>query len=166
MATTVTAKISASMSANWSKSLALGNVQATPSLSVSQQFTNGTGASKVEQVAQASGSISASGSADIDLAGALSDPGGDTITFTKVKGFLIKNTSASGDGISVGGTFASWLKAAGDEVEVMPGGALLLMNPTADGYAVTPTTGDTMTLTNLDSVNAQTYEVEVIGETS
>jgi len=40
------------------------------------------------------------------------------------------------------------------------------MNPTADGYAVTPTTGDTMTLTNLDSVNAQTYEVEVIGETS
>ena len=82
------------------------------------EFANGVGANKVEQVGIKTGPIAASGSADVDLAGTLTDPGGDTITFTKVKGLLIKNTSAIGDGIEITGTFDSWLKAAGADDRV------------------------------------------------
>ena len=164
MATNVTGKVTASVSANWSKDLDIGAAQATPQASVSIAFTAGSGANKIEQVGMKVGSIAASGSADIDLAGTLTDPGGDTITFSKVKALLIKNTSASGDGIEVGGTFDTWVKASGDEVKVMPGGCMLIANPTAAGFAVVADTGDVITLSNLDTVNAQTYEAIVLGE--
>ncbi|KKM63426.1 hypothetical protein LCGC14_1511630, partial [marine sediment metagenome] len=126
MATTVTGKITAAVSANFSKDLDIGAVSATPQASVSLAFTNGAGANKVEAVGMKAGTVAGSGTVDIDLAGVLTDPAGDVITFTKVKGFIIKNTEAvgTGTGFEVGGTFASWVKAAGDEVVVHPGGFL------------------------------------------
>ena len=166
MAKIVTGKVRATLSAAFSEAKDVGTVQSTPALSVNDVFTNGSGANKIEAVVYDTGSIAASGSADVDLAGALKDPAGDAVTLTKVKGFIVKNTSTTGDGITVGGTFASWLAAGGDAVKVMPGGSIVVSNPTADGYAVTAGSADVMTLTNLDSVNAQTYEVEVLGEES
>ena len=166
MAKIVTGKVRATLSAAFSEAKDVGTVQSTPSLSVNDVFTNGSGANKVEAVVYDTGSIAASGSADIDLAGALKDPAGDLVVLTKVKGFLVKNTSTVGDGITVGGTFASWLGAAGDAVKIMPGGSIVISNPTAAGYTVTAGSADVMTLTNLDGVNAQTYEVEVLGEVS
>ncbi len=163
MATTVTGKITAALSANWSKDLDIGAVAATPQSSVSLTFTNGEGANKVEAVAIKAGTVAGSGSVDIDLAGTLTDPGGDVITFNKIKGFLVKNKSDSGSGFEVGGSFDTWLKASGDEVKVMPGGFLAIGNPTAAGFAVTPTTADTMTLSNLGATD-QDYEVIVLGE--
>ena len=166
MAKIVTGKVRATLSAAFSEAKDVGTVQSTPSLSVNDVFTNGSGANKVEAVVYDTGSIAASGSADIDLAGALKDPAGDLVVLTKVKGFLVKNTSTVGDGITVGGTFASWLGAAGDAVKIMPGGSIVVSNPTESGYTVTAGSADVMTLTNLDAVNAQTYEVEVLGEVS
>ena len=131
MATTVTGKITAALSANWSKDLDIGSVAATPQASASLAFTNGEGANKVEAVAVKAGTVAGSGSANIDLAGTLTDPGGDVITFDKIKAFLVKNTSESGSGFEVGGSFDSWVKASGDEVKVMPGGFLAVGNPTA-----------------------------------
>ncbi len=162
--TIVTARVKASVVANWSKALDLGDVQATPSAAFTLLLANGTGANKIEQVGTASGTIEASGDVDIDLAGTLTDPGGDTITFTKVKALMVKNMSADGDGFEIGGTFDTWLKASGDEVKCLPGGLVLVVNPTVDGFAVVADTGDTITLTNLDSVNGQDYEVIVVGE--
>ena len=166
MAKIVTGKVRATLSAAFSEAKDVGTVQSTPALSVNDVFTNGSGANKIEAVVYDTDSIAASGSADIDLAGALKDPAGDLVTLTKVKGFIVKNTSTVGDGITVGGTFATWLAAAGDAVKVMPGGSLVISNPTAAGYAVTAGSADLLTLTNLDAVNAQTYEVEVLGEVS
>lgn len=166
MATTVTGKITGSLSSIFSKSLDVGSVDATPTLSISDAFTNGTGANKIEAAIIKADSIAASDTEDIDLAGVIADPAGDTVTMTKVKGFLIKNTSTSGDGISIGGTFISWLGAAGDLVKLPAGASLMVSNPSADGYAVTAGSADIITLTNLDALNAQTYEIEVIGETS
>ena len=167
MSTIVTARVKCSVVAKWSKELGLGDVEATPSSLFSLQLANGAGANKVEQVLTASGTITASGSVNIDLAGVVTDPGGDVITFTKVKVLQVKNlTEGAGDGIEVGGTFDTYYKAGGDEVVVMPGGVHLGVNPTSDGWAVVADTGDVITLTNPDSVNDQDYEVIVLGETS
>ena len=68
MATTVTARVKASIAANWSKGLDLGDVQATPTSSFSLQLTSGAGANKIEQVATASGTITASGTVDATVA--------------------------------------------------------------------------------------------------
>ncbi len=164
MAKTTTGRVKASINVNWSNDLDIGSVTATPSSSYSQAFTDGVGADKIENVIVKAGTITASGTANIDLNAVLTDPGGDAVNFTKVKAFLIKNLSSSGDGISVGGTFNDYYGAGGDLVEVMPGGCFLLSNPTAAGYAVTAGSADMITLTNLDAVNEQDYEVEVIGE--
>jgi len=165
MATTVTGKITAAVSANFSKDLDIGAVSATPQASVSLAFTSGAGANKVEAVGMKAGTVAGSGTVDIDLAGVLTDPAGDVITFTKVKGFIIKNTEdvGVGTGFEVGGTFASWVKAAGDEVVVHPGGFLAIGDPGAGGYGVTAGSADTITLTNLDATD-QDYEVVVLGE--
>jgi len=165
MATTVTGKITAAVSANFSKDLDIGAVSATPQASVSLAFTNGAGANKVEAVGMKAGTVAGSGTVDIDLAGVLTDPAGDVITFSKVKGFIIRNTEAVGvgTGFEVGGNFASWVKAAGDEVVVHPGGFVAIGDPGADGYAVTADSADTITLTNLDATD-QDYEIVVLGE--
>lgn len=163
MATTVRGSVEATLQAVFSKTLDIGTVGSQQSLSILTDFANGSAAGQIDQLAFDTGSIEASGSANIDLAGTLTDPAGDTITMSAVKAILVKNTSSSGDGISVGGSFDTWLGASGDLVKIMPGGALLVTNPTAAGYAVTADSGDTITLTNLDSEDAQTYEVLVLG---
>ena len=165
MAKIVTGKIWATLSAIFSEAKEVGTVESSPALAVNDQFTNGTGANKIEAVLYDTGSLGDSATADIDLAGVLKDPAGDVVTMTKVKGFIIKNTSSAGSGIQVDGTFDTWLKAASDGVKIMPGGSLTISNPTAEGYAVTAGSADIITLTNLGATT-QTYEVEVLGEVS
>ena len=166
MATTTTGAATAKISAAWAKALEVGSAASSPTLTQQTTFANGTGAGNIENVISKVGSIVASGLANLDLAGVEADPGGDLVTFTKVKAFLVKNTSASGDGISVGGTFIAWKLAANDEVVVPPGGCFMMTAPSAAGFAVTAGSADIMTLANLDVAIAQTYEVIVLGEVS
>ena len=161
MATTVTGKITAAIVSAFSKDLDIGAVSATPGGVASLAFTSGAGAGKIEAVLIKAGTIAGSGTVDIDLAGTITDPAGDVITFTKVKAILIKNTSAVGVGFDVAGTFP----IGGEVVEpyVHPGGFLALGDPGAVGYPVTAGATDVITLGSLDATD-QDYEIYVLGE--
>jgi hypothetical protein len=106
-------------------------------------------------------------SENIDLAGGgLSDGLGSALAFVKVKGIYIRNmATTAGYNLLVGGAatnaFINWVGDATDIVNVGPGGALLLYNPSAAGYAVTAATGDIL---KIDSgANAITYRIVIIG---
>lgn len=167
MATTVTGRIAASLASNFSKDLDVGTVDATPGGSGSLSFTNGAGAGKVEAVLLKAGTIAGSGTVDIDLAGVIADPAGDTITMTKVKGILVKNTEAVGvgTGFTVGGTFMDAIVVAACEIPVHPGGFMAIADPGASGMVVAAGSADIITLTNLDATD-QDYEIYVLGETT
>lgn len=111
-------------------------------------FANGSGASQVNCVWTASGTIAAAGTVDYDLAGGITDAFGDAITFTSIKLMCIENLSATATMLvgDAAAPFASWITDPTDTVIIAPSSCLFLVNPTAAGYAVTATTGDTLRL--------------------
>jgi len=89
------------------------------------------------------------GSQNIDLSGTLEDALGQSCVFSKVYAFLIVNLNTStGNVVRVGNSnWATWLGSATDYVVVGPKGHLCLSSP-VDGYAVTASTADILTIAN------------------
>lgn len=105
--------------------------------------------------------------ADIDLAGSLTDKFGAAATFVEVTRLVIKNNATTtGYNLTVGGgsnPWITWLKATGDGIVIAPGGTFVLDNP-IDGYAVTATTGDIL---RLDSgANTVSYTIQILGRSA
>lgn len=136
-------------------------------LSVSNAFANGTGADQANQVWSDERSLADDGTEDIDLAGALTDAFGDTITFTGIKGILIQNQSADA-GLEVKPKATNgWLGPfadASDQITIPAGGQWLMTNPSAAGWAVTASTGDLLTLTHDGTgTSALSYKIVIVG---
>lgn len=132
----------------------------------------GTTDGKVDRLFAKRITITASGTYDLDLAGALTDAvGGESITMAKVRGLVVVNRSTtSGDNVSVGpksgAALTSFWVDASDRSIVYAGitgqpGLLLKYNPR--GSAVTAATGDSYRFTELGGVNTVTLDVYVWG---
>lgn len=112
---------------------------------------------------------------DIDLAGALTDPFGQTVTFVKIRALLIYNReTTTGENLLIGGAGAAnnaWATLFnGDQdakITLAPTGVLLLTAP-VDGYSVTAGSQDILrvvhdgTTTGGDIV----YDIVVAGTTA
>ena len=133
--------------------------------SVVDVLSSGTGLDNADLVFHDSRTLAAT-SEDLDLAASLSDSFGNTLTFVKVKGIFIKNTSTTaGDILSVGGAaanqFINWVGNSSDIINIGPDGVLFLWDPSLAAYAVTAGTGD---LLKIDAGgNTITYEIIIIG---
>jgi hypothetical protein len=154
-----------------SNALDLGDVNfSLTSKTYSKKFTQGTGADQANQIWTDTRTIVASGNDDLDLAGGLVNAIGVTLTLTSVKGLFIFAYAANTNNVIVGdeGTnpFASMFGAADGTVILPPGSWLSLMNPNANGYAVTATTGDKLRITNGGGTTSVTYDIVIIGETA
>jgi len=128
----------------------------------STAFTDGEGANKAELVYHDTVTLADGASTELDLAGSLSDVFGDSVVFTKLKAFLLKNTSADAS-LHYGHSAANQVPivvAAGDGGIVGPGGFVLNVNPSAAGFAITAGTGDLLKLEH-DGVGTDTMDVDV-----
>lgn len=85
----------------------------------------------------------------IDLNGTFINNLGETVNLTKVYALAVRNSNATpGNLLEVGNNnFHMWLGSATDKVKLGPKGTLFLNSP-VDGYVVTPTTADTLKITN------------------
>ncbi len=142
-----------------------------PALSVSHAITNGNGADDKANVCQCKidETINASDTHQLDLAG---DSGffGETLAFVALKYLIFKNTSTdSGTVLEVGVDAAAvpLFKAVTDGINV-PAGYFLVWggNTDAGKLTVTATTGDIISISNKDAVNAGQYQIILIGETA
>lgn len=145
----VTVKANISIQATQTGTNGIGQTKASPHvISVAQDLASGVIANTQDRVIATT--LSLAGSAQtIDLAGSFVDDFGSTVTFANVTGVTIVNqATTTGKSITIGGgtnPWITWLKATGDGVVLGAGGTFHLSSP-IDGYAVTASTGDILTI--------------------
>lgn len=132
----------------------------------SAQLSNGTGAGQASQVYQDTGSLGASASVSLDLAGSLTNIFGVTITFTKIKLLAIRAAAANNvaNNLLVSRPASNglvWFSAASDAFFLAPGAWNIFYDPV--GVTVTAATGDILTLTNSAGTNTIGYDIVIVG---
>jgi hypothetical protein len=128
---------------------------------ISFYWDTGTAADQANLVYRATGSISASGTLNIDLTSGLVDVFGGVAVFARVKMLLIQNTGTVD--ISPTGTFLAF---GGGQFTIQPGGAYCIVAPDATAYVVTNGVSDTIQIDNLSASTTATYTIVIIGTAS
>lgn len=168
MAETFAGNIKLALAGTFSGANDLSTVSQAINYTKSFNITNGTGADQANMIFMDQRTIAASGTDDLDLAGALTNAYGTTITFTSIKGLIVYAAAANTNDVHVGGSgsnqFLSWVGHSSDLVVVKPGGLLALINPQANGYAVTASTGDILRIANSAGTTGVTYDIILLGE--
>lgn len=127
-------------------------------------LTDGTGSGKGDLLFHDKRTLADGASEDLDLAGALSDAFGDTLTFVKIKALIIKNLSATQTltiGNATSNAFVGPFGAATHTLKVQAGAqAVLVMDPV--GYSVTAGTGDLLKIANSAGASCD-YEIVIVG---
>lgn len=111
--------------------------------------------------------LSASANEDIDLAAALTDAFGATITAAEVVAIFVEAASGNTNNVNVtrpaSNGFIGPFLAAGDGVSVKPGDWQPFVSQT--GWAVTAGTGDLINIANSSSGSSVTYDIVIVGRT-
>ena len=145
----------------------IGGVKHTIGYSPMNTLSNGTAANQAKQVFTDRRTLAASGTENIDLSGVLVNAFGAVINFAKIKAIVIVAAAANTNNVHVGGhasaAFVNWVTDATAIIKVKPGGIFLLTAPDANGFAVTATTGDLLTIANSGSGTSVTYDIVLIG---
>lgn len=129
-------------------------------------LASGTGAGAADMQWSDQRTLAASGTENLDLAGSLTGPFGNTLTFARIKAVIVKASSGNTNDVQVtrpASNGAPLFLAAGDGVALPPGGLFAWVAPNAAGAAVTAGTGDLITVTNSAGTTGVTYDVIVIG---
>lgn len=145
-------------------------------------IANGTGLNQATKIIVRKVTLAALAAVTLDLdAGTISDPSGVTsgvvAALSRVVLLAIKRTntpaaSTQDENIALEGDFVtSKLLATRDSggvdpmayIPIRPGGKFLMEAPDATGIAVTASTGDAITVTNLSSADEITFEIVVVG---
>lgn len=170
--TILTATVKCNIDAKLVNSVDVGSATYAFSNIASQAFSNGTGAGQANQVWSDTRAIPAfddpdPGVDDLDFAGGLTNVFGTTLTFTSIKALFIKADENNAGNIVIGdeGTnpFASMFGSTDSTIVLPPGAWVCFMNPNANGYAVTPTTGDILRFSNSNG-SICNYTIIAIGE--
>ncbi len=131
------------------------------------ELANGTGANQSDRIFHDQRTLAASSAEDLDLAGALVDAFGNTLTFSAIKGMIFRADPANTNNVQVGNSgvngFVNWVGDASDLINIKPGGIFCLLDPTAGGYPVTPGTGDLLHVANGGAGSSVTYDVILLG---
>jgi hypothetical protein len=163
---TATLKIGINYSAG--KTRDLGTLTWAPNFTKSISLAFGTAANQADQVFDDDRTLTASASEDIDLAGALTNAFGETITLARVKMIYIENKSAV-DTLVVGGAtsnaLANLFGNVNDVINIKPGGVFFIAAPGATGYPVTAATADLLHIVN-GAGGSTTYRIVIIGATA
>lgn len=162
---TMTSKIVTQLYALLTNTGDLQNAESTLNKVTSTSLADGTGQNQANMVFSDTRSLAGSASENLDLAGGLTSPLKDTITFTKIKAIYVKCAAANDGAIEFGegivNAFVGPFQASSVGVAVAPGGEMLLTAP-KDGWTVTGGTGDLLKAQNLGSAT-NSYDIVLIG---
>lgn len=158
--------IVASLRAIETSALDLAQGRAPIELEVRHAFGNGSGANQASNAFSDSRTLAASGSENLDLAGALISAFGAVLNFASVKAILIRARATNANNVVVGpaasngflGPFAD----ASDRVAIKPGGVFLVTAPAA-GWPVTAGSGDLLSVSNSGAGTPVDYDIVVVG---
>lgn len=133
-------------------------------------FTDGAGANQVDLLFTDRRTIAASGNDDLDLAGALVDAFGATLTFARIKAIVIKAAAGNTNTVVVGNAaatqFVGPFGAAAHTLAIKPGGFFVIAAPDAAGWAVTAGSADLFRIANGGAGTEVTYDIAILGAAS
>lgn len=128
---------------------------------------SGVGAGQADRVFSDRRTIAPSGTDDLDLAGALVDIFGATITFARIKVIAVAALAANANNVVIGAAAAAQFfgpYGANTHTEnVRPGGLSLKVAPDATAWVVTATTADLLRIANSAGGTSVTYDIVLIG---
>lgn len=163
------AKLLVQLAANLTASQGLATASAPVPFARQINFADGAGLNQANRMWTSERTLAASATEDLDLAGVLTDPFGQTVTLARVKALIVAAAAGNSNNVVVGGgtnPFINWISGTTPAVIVRPGGLLLLAAPDATGYAVTAATGDVLKVANSGAGSSVTYQIVVIGAAS
>jgi hypothetical protein len=165
---TITTRASARATVSARNTIDLGSSSATRELELALELANGTGAGQADLAFSDTRTLGASGTEDLDLAGALTDPFGTAQVFARLKLLVVSAAAANTNNVLVSRPASNGVpifSAAGDQVILKPGGFLMLAAGDEDavGWAITAGTGDLLTVTNSGSGTSVTYSILAVG---
>lgn len=133
---------------------------------ISIAFADGVGVNQANLLFHDQRTLAASATEDLDLAGALTDVYGQTVSFARIKAVIVVAASGNTNNVNVTRPASNGVPlflAASDGIAVLPGGVFLWAAPSAAGVAVTGGTGDLLTLTNSAAGSSVTYDIYILG---
>lgn len=151
-----------------------GSDSFSPVIKQALTLASGTGANQADLLFVDERSVAASTNDDIDLAGALSDAFGSTITFAELAAILIINAPRSGSAntsdLTIGAgsnPFVGFLGGTSPTIgPIKPGGFVFIGSPDAAGIGtVTAGTGDILRIANGSGATAN-YQIAIIGRSA
>lgn len=147
----------------------LGNPVYRPLLDRALAFTSGTGANQADLVFADTRTLSASGTEDLDLAGALADAFGATLTMAEIVGVIVSADAANTNNVVVGDATqpVGLFGGTNPTVAVKPGGVFALFAPNASGQCtVGAGSTDDLKITNSAGSTSVTYTVIVLARSA
>lgn len=137
-------------------------------------LTDGTAAGKADLLFVDERTVAESTDDDLDLAGSLADPFGNTLTFVELVALLVINApiagAANASDLSIGGgtnPFLGFLSGTTPVITpIKPGGVFFLAASDAAGIGtVTASTADILRISN-GSGGAATYQIAILGRSA
>lgn len=170
MANTLTATIKAAIGVNYKgDDISLGTQVGNLPFHSDLIIGSGTGADQSDLAYFNTRSISAASNEDLDLAGGLTSPIGETLTFVEVTAILIRAASSNGGNIVFGPASANGFNGpfgdASDRTSLAAGEAYLITNK-GTGWPVTAGTGDLLNVANDDGGAAGDYDIVILGRSA
>lgn len=126
---------------------------------------SGTGVDQADLMYSKTNTLAASGTGDLDLAAALADGLGNTLTFARIKLLLVAAAAGNTNNVLLSRPASNGVpifSAVSDQIIIPPNGLFLWAAPGA-AIAVTAGTADLITLTNSAGGTSVTYDVVIIG---
>lgn len=164
----LTTKAQLSIAAQLTRALDLSTPVDALSYSHLVNLTSGTADGSADMLWHDTRTLAASGTENLDLAGALANAFGATQTFAELVAVGVFAASGNTNDVQLTRPASNGTPlfiAAGDGIPVKPGGAFWWIAPNA-GVAVTASTGDLLTVTNSAGSTSVTYDVVIIGRSA
>lgn len=161
----VTANLNLSATGRHTAALDLGTASFPFAISAAYALASGTAAGQADRVFADQRTLTASATENLDLAGALTDAYGTSITFATVKAVIIKAAAANTNDVQVTRPATNGVPlfmAASDGIALKPGYVFAWFGSGA-GATVTASTGDLITVTNSAGGTSVIYDVLIVG---
>jgi hypothetical protein len=153
-----------------SKTSDLGTPKFDINIDEVMRVTQGTGAKQADKMVADTRTIAASSNDDLDLAGSLLDPFGVAAVFAEVMAIFVRASAANTNNVVIGGhdtaAFVGPFGDASDKIVLKPGASIMIMDPTATGWAVTATTADILRLANSGAGSTVSYDIVILGRSA
>lgn len=130
------------------------------------ELSNGTGANAADLLWHDTRTVNASSNEDLDLAGVLANSFGTTLTFVELRGIKISAAAANTNNVRLTRPASNGVPlflAAGDGIDIPPGGVFAWSCPADGKVAVTAGTGDLLNVANSSSGTSVTYSISIFG---